>query len=459
MFGRIKKIHFVGIGGIGMSGIAELLYNMGYIITGSDIKESENTKRLQELGIKVYSSHSKENLGDADVVVYTSALDLEENVELKEAFMRKIPVIPRAEMLAELMRMKFSIAVAGTHGKSTTASLIGSILTGSKFDPTIVLGGRLKSSGDNAKLGESEYLVAEADESDRSFLKLFPTIAVITNIDREHLDFYKDLDDIKQTFTKFANSVPFYGSVYLCMDDPNSLSIRSDIDKRVITFGLSPNADIKGLDIERKDFTYSFDLIGNGEKLGRINLSLPGVHNMINAVAACGVCLELGIGFDKIKEGIEACKGVSRRFERKGFENGILVIDDYAHHPSEIEATLKSAREGWKGRIIAVFQPHLYSRTILLKKEFGKAFFQADKVIITDIYPAREEEIPGVSGEIIKDQCKDFGHKDVIYLENIKNIPEYLLPELKEGDMILLLGAGNIYKIADDIIEGIRNKR
>lgn len=459
MFGRIKKIHFVGIGGIGMSGIAELLHNMGYIITGSDIKESENTKRLQELGIKVYSSHSKENLGDADVVVYTSALDLEENVELKEAFMRKIPVIPRAEMLAELMRMKFSIAVAGTHGKSTTTSLIGSILTGSKFDPTIVLGGRLKSSGDNAKLGESEYLVAEADESDRSFLKLFPTIAVITNIDREHLDFYKDLDDIKQTFTKFANSVPFYGSVYLCMDDPNSLSIRSDIDKRVITFGLSPNADIKGLDIERKDFTYSFDLIGNGEKLGRINLSLPGVHNMINAVAACGVCLELGIGFDKIKEGIEACKGVSRRFERKGFENGILVIDDYAHHPREIEATLKSAREGWKGRIIAVFQPHLYSRTILLKKEFGKAFFQADKVIITDIYPAREEEIPGVSGEIIKDQCKDFGHKDVIYLENIKNIPEYLLPELKEGDMILLLGAGNIYKIADDIIEGIRNKR
>lgn len=459
MFGRIEKIHFVGIGGIGMSGIAELLHNMGYIITGSDIKESENTKRLQELGIKVYSSHSEENLGDADVVVYTSALDLEENVELKEAFMRKIPVIPRAEMLAELMRMKFSIAVAGTHGKSTTASLIGSILIGSEFDPTIVLGGRLKSSGDNAKLGESEYLVAEADESDRSFLKLFPTIAVITNIDREHLDFYKDLDDIKQTFTKFANSVPFYGSVYLCMDDPNSLSIRSDIDKRVITFGLSPNADIKGLDIERKDFTYSFDLIGNGEKFGRINLSLPGVHNMINAVAACGVCLELGIGFDKIKEGIEACKGVSRRFERKGFENGILVINDYAHHPREIEVTLKSAREGWKGRIIAVFQPHLYSRTILLKKEFGKAFFQADKVIITDIYPAREEEIPGVSGEIIKDQCKDFGHKDVIYLENIKNIPEHLLSELKEGDMILLLGAGNIYKIADDIIEGIRNKR
>ncbi len=459
MFGRIEKIHFVGIGGIGMSGIAELLHNMGYIITGSDIKESENTKRLQELGIEVYLSHSKENLGDADVVVYTSALNFEENVELQEAFLRKIPVIPRAEMLAELMRMKFSIAVAGSHGKSTTASLIGSILSKGALDPTLVLGGRLKGSGNNAKLGESEYLVAEADESDRSFLKLFPTIAVITNIDREHLDFYRDLDDIKQAFTKFANSVPFYGSVYLCMDDPNSLSIRSDIDKRVITFGLSPNADIKGLAINKKDFTYSFALVANGDRLGRIKLSLPGVHNVINAVAACGVCLELGIEFDKIKKGIEGCEGVTRRFERKGFVNGILIVDDYAHHPTEIESTLKSARDSWNGRIIAVFQPHLYSRTILLKKEFGKAFFQADKVIITDIYPAREEEIPGVSGAIIRDQCRDFGHKDVLYIENMREVPEYLLPELREGDMILLLGAGNIYKIAEDLLEGIRNKR
>lgn len=458
MFGRIKKIHFVGIGGIGMSGIAELLHNMGYIISGSDIKESENTNRLKELGIKVYISHSKENLGDADVVIYTSAANLKENVELKEAFSRRIPVIPRAEMLAELMRMKFSIAVAGTHGKSTTTSLIGSILTNSDFDPTIVLGGRLKSSGDNAKLGESEYLVAEADESDRSFLKLFPTIAVITNIDREHLDFYKDLDDIKQTFIKFSNSVPFYGSVYLCMDDPNSLSIRSEIDKRVITFGLSPNADIKGLNIDRKEFTYSFDLVANGEKLGRINLSLPGVHNVINAVAACGVCMELGLSFDKLKKGIEECKGVSRRFEKKGFINGILVIDDYAHHPKEIEATLKSAREGWKGRIVAIFQPHLYSRTILLKKEFGKSFFQADKVIVTNIYPAREEEIPGVSGELIRDQCKDYGHKDVIYIEKLEDIVKHIVPELKEKDMVILLGAGNIYKIADEIINGIRSK-
>jgi len=458
MFGRIKKIHFVGIGGIGTSGIAELLHNMGYTITGSDIKESENTHRLKKLGIKVYLSHAKENLGDADVVVYTSAVVVEENVELQQAFLRKIPVIPRAEMLAELMRIKFSIAVAGTHGKSSTTSLIGSILSHSNFDPTVILGGRLKSTGDNAKLGESEYLVAEADESDRSFLRLFPTIAVITNIDRDHLDFYKDLDDIKQSFTRFANSVPFYGSVYLCMDDPNSLSIRQDIDKRVITFGLSPNADVKGLNIENKDFAATFDLVANGDKLERIRLTLPGLHNVTNAVAACGVCLELGVGIDKIKEGIEECRGVARRFEKKGFENGILVIDDYAHHPREIEATIKAARDGWKGRIITVFQPHLYSRTILLKKEFGKSFFQADKVIITDIYPAREEKIPGISGAIVKDQCRDFGHKDVLYIENMEDIPGYLAPQLKDGDMVLILGAGNIYKIVEDLLGRIRNK-
>jgi len=459
MFGRIKRIHFVGIGGIGMSGIAELLHNMGYIITGSDIKESENTRRLQELGIEIHLSHSKDNLGDADVVVYTSAVNPKDNVELNEANMRKIPVIPRAEMLAELMRMKFSIAVAGSHGKSTTTSLIGSILQESRYDPTIILGGRLKSSGDNARLGKSEYLVAEADESDRSFLKLFPTIAVITNIDRDHLDIYRDLDDIKQTFLKFANSVPFYGSVYLLMDDPNSLSIRSDIEKRVITYGLSPNADVKGLNVRREGFTYWFDLVANGDKLGSIKLNLPGIHNVTNAVAACGVCLELGIRFDQIKKGIEKCSGVSRRFERKGFENGILVVDDYAHHPREIESTLKAARDGWDGRIIAIFQPHLYSRTILLKKEFGKAFFQADKVIITDIYPAREEPIPGVTGEIIKDQCRDFGHKDVEYIEDKEKIPEFLIPQLKERDMVILLGAGNIYTLAEDILEGIKGKR
>jgi len=458
MFGRFKKVHFVGIGGIGMSGIAELLHNMGFEVTGSDIKESENTKRLKALGIKISIPHNKNNVGNADVVVYTSALS-KDNVELKQANKTNTTISRRAEMLGELMRIKFSIAVAGTHGKSTTTSLVSSILREKKLDPTIIVGGILRSTGNNARLGESEYLVAEADESDRSFLKLFPTVAVITNIDLEHLDVYKDIDDIKDTFKKFANSVPFYGAVHLSMDDPVSLSILTEIERKVITFGLSPNADVKGTNIRRKGFAHCFDLISNGDRIKDIKVNLPGKHNVINAIAACSVALELGVDSKSIKEGISKCSGIARRFEKRGFEKGILVVDDYAHHPREIQATLSGAREGWDGRLVAVFQPHLYSRTILLKKEFGKAFFQADKVIITDIYPAREEPIPGVTGEIIKEQCENFGHKDVEYIENKENITEFLLPQLLKGDMVLLLGAGNIYQIAEDILDGIRNKR
>jgi len=458
MFGRFKKVHFVGIGGIGMSGIAELLHNMGFEVTGSDIKESENTKRLEKLGIKISIPHNKNNVGNADVVVYTSALS-KDNVELKQANKTNITISRRAEMLGELMRMKFSIAVAGTHGKSTTTSLVSSILREKKLDPTIIVGGILRSTGNNARLGESEYLVAEADESDRSFLKLFPTVVVITNIDLEHLDVYKDIDDIKDTFKKFANSVPFYGAVHLSMDDPVSLSILTEIERKVITFGLSPNADVKGTNIRREGFAHCFDLISNGDRIKDIKVNLPGKHNVINAIAACSVALELGVDSKSIKEGISKCSGIARRFEKRGFEKGILVVDDYAHHPREIQATLSGAREGWDGRLVAVFQPHLFSRTILLKKEFGKAFFQADKVIITDIYPAREEPIPGVTGEIIKEQCENFGHKDVEYIENKENITKFLLPQLLKGDMVLLLGAGNIYQIAGNILDGIKNKR
>lgn len=458
MFGRFRKVHFVGIGGIGMSGIAELLYNMGFEITGSDTMESENTKRLRNLGIRISIPHHKDNVGDADVVVYTSALS-KDNVELQQAREKKIPISRRAEMLAELMRMKFSIAVAGTHGKSTTTSLIASILRESKLDPTVIVGGILRISGNNARLGESQYLVAEADESDRSFLKLFPTVAVITNIDADHLDVYKDLDDIKDTFKKFANSVPFYGAVHLSMDDPVSLSIRTEIERKVLTFGLSPNADVKGLNVKREGFVHSFDIIANGDRIENIKVNLPGKHNVINAIAACSVAREMGVDWDGIKEGISKCTGIARRFEKIGCEKEILVIDDYAHHPREIEATLAGARAGWDGRIVAVFQPHLYSRTILLKKEFGKAFFQADKVIITDIYPSREEPIPGVTGEIIKEQCRNFGHKDVEYVENRKEIPKLLLPRLSKGDMVIFLGAGNIYEIAEDMLDEIKNKR
>ncbi|MEJ2355218.1 MAG: UDP-N-acetylmuramate--L-alanine ligase [candidate division WOR-3 bacterium] len=457
MFGRFKKVHFIGIGGIGMSGIAELLWNMGFEVTGSDIKNSENIKRLRKLGIKINIPHNKDNVGDADVVVYTSALS-KDNVELQQAKENNTPISRRAEMLAELMRIKFSIAIAGTHGKSTTTSLIASILREKKLDPTIIVGGILRSTGNNSRLGESEYLVAEADESDRSFLKLFPTVAVITNIDMEHLDVYKDLDDIKDTFIKFANSVPFYGNVHLFMDDSVSLSILTEIERKVITFGFSPNADVMGTNIKREGFSHSFDLVSKDIKIEDINVNLPGKHNVINAIAACSVALELGIDPDSIKEGISKCTGIARRFEKRGFEKGILVVDDYAHHPREIESTLAGARAGWDGRIIAVFQPHLYSRTILLKKEFGKAFFQADKVIITDIYPAREEPIPGVTGEIIKDQCRNFGHKDVEYIEKKEDIPGFLIPQLSEGDMVILLGAGSIYTIAGDIIDGIKSR-
>ncbi len=457
MFGKFKKIHFIGIGGIGMSGIAELLWNMGFEVTGSDIKDSENIKRLKNLGIKISIPHNKDNVGDSDVVVYTSAVS-KDNVELQQAKKTNTPISRRAEMLAELMRIKFSIAVAGTHGKSTTTSLVASILKEKELDPTIIVGGILRSTGNNARLGESEYLVAEADESDRSFLKLFPTVAVITNIDLEHLDVYKDLDDIKDTFKRFANSVPFYGSIHLSMDDPVSLSILTEIERRVITFGLSPNADVRGMNIKREGFSHSFDLISNGVNIRNIPVNLPGKHNVLNAIAACSVALELGIDVESIKDGIGKCTGIARRFEKRGLEKGILVIDDYAHHPREIESTLAGAREGWDGRIVAVFQPHLYSRTILLKKEFGKAFFQADKVIVTDIYPSREEPIPGVTGEIIKDQCRNFGHKDVEYIGIKEEIPKFLVPQLSKGDMVILLGAGNIYNIAEDIIDGIKSK-
>lgn len=458
MFGKFKKIHFVGIGGIGMSGIAELLHNMGFEVTGSDIKESENTRRLKDLGVKITIPHHKDSVKDADVVVYTSAVSPKKNVELKQARSLKTPISRRAEMLAELMRMKFSIAVAGTHGKSTTTSLISSILRESNLDPTIIVGGRLRSTGDNSRLGESEYLVAEADESDRSFLKLFPTVAVITNIDAEHLDVYKDLKDIKDTFTKFANSVPFYGAVHLSVDDPVSLSIRTEVERKVVTFGLSPNADVKGLNVKREGFAHYFDLISNGNRIENIKVNLPGKHNVINAIAACSVALGLEVYSESIKKGIGKCSGIARRFEKRGFEKGILVVDDYAHHPKEITSTIAGARAGWDGRIIAVFQPHLYSRTILLKKEFGKAFFQADKVVITDIYPAREDPIPGVTGEIIKNQCMNFGHKDVEYIEDKSEIADFLIPQLSKGDMVLLLGAGDIYKVSEDILDGITNE-
>ncbi len=458
MFGEIKRIHFVGIGGIGMSGIAEVLNSMGYSITGSDLKESSVTKYLKDLGIKITIGHSKKNVYNADVLVYSSAVR-PDNVEILEARRRKIPVIPRAEMLAELMRMKFSIAIAGSHGKTTTTSMVGQILLECGADPTIIVGGKLRIIGTNARLGKGKYLVAEADESDRTFLKLFPTISIITSIDEEHLDRYIDIKDIKNAFIDFANRVPFFGTVYLCYEDKNAIFIRNLIEKRVVTYGLSLEADIKGLELKRDGFYYSFLFQGNGTKFGRVKLNVPGIHNVLNAVAAIGVGLELGFSFDKVKNAIEHVEGVISRFEIKAKTEEFLIVDDYAHHPREIESVLKTAREGWKGRIIAIFQPHLFSRTILLKDRFGKAFFDADLVYITDIYPSREERIPGITGKIISDAIKGYGHKNVRYIENMDDIYKELADELKPGDMIITMGAGNINRVGEKIADYVKNKR
>ena len=458
MFGEIKKIHFVGIGGIGMSGIAEVLNSMGYSITGSDLKESSITKYLKDLGIEVTIGHSKKNVHNADVLVYSSAVR-PDNVEILEAKRRKIPVIPRAEMLAELMRMKFSIAVAGSHGKTTTTSMVGQILLECGVDPTVIVGGKLRIMGTNARLGKGKYLVAEADESDKTFLKLFPTISIITSIDEEHLDRYIDIKDIKKAFIDFANRVPFFGTVYLCYEDKNAVFIRNLIEKRVVTYGLSLEADIKGLELKRDGFYYSFLFQGNGTKFGRVKLNVPGIHNVLNAVAAIGVGLELGLPFDKVRNAIEHFEGVIRRFEIKAKTDEFLIVDDYAHHPREIESVLKTAREGWDGRIIAIFQPHLFSRTILLKDRFGKAFFDADLVYITDIYPSREERIPGITGKIISDAIKGYGHKNVHYIENMDDIYKELAGELKPGDMVITMGAGNINRIGEKIADYVKNKR
>ncbi len=450
MFGEYKNIHFVGIGGIGMSGIAELLHILKFKVTGSDIYRSEITERLEKMGIKISYEHKSENVANADVVVYSSAIK-ENNPEIVEAKKLNLPIIQRAEMLAELMRMKFSIAVAGTHGKTTTTSLIGHILTEGGLDPTIVVGGRIRGPEINARLGMGEYLVCEADESDKSFLKLFPTISVITNIDEEHMDKYVDKNDIIETFIEFANRIPFYGNIYLNYEDINCREIRNKINKNITFYGFSKEARIRATSLKRESFYYSFSCEIENKKLGEIKLNIPGVHNILNSLAAIGVAVDMGIPFEKIKDSIRSFRGVIRRFEIKCVRDNIMIVDDYAHHPREIISTLRTAREGWDGRIIAVFQPHLYSRTILLKDEFGKSFYDADIVIITDIYPSREEKIPNITGELIAKTLKDYGHREVYYVENMKEIPSFLKKLIRNKDMIITIGAGNINKVAEEL--------
>ena len=456
MFKNIHKVHFVGIGGIGMSGLAEILLSQGFEVSGSDRALTEITDHLAELGVTIYEGHSPDNLKDADVLVYSSAVT-PDNPEVKAAIERKIPVIKRAEMLAESMRMKYGIGIAGTHGKTTTTSMVGLTLTEGNIDPTIIVGGKLSGlGGTNARLGHGEFIVVEADEFDRTFLKLTPTIAALTTLESEHLDTYKDLDDIQSAFIEFANKVPFYGFVVLCLDESGLQDIIPAINKKIITYGITPQADVRALDITHKQFSSEFLVKYKNEDLGRIKLNIPGLHNVKNSLVPVIIGKELGIDFSVIKRALESFSGVYRRFEVK-YNKEILVVDDYAHHPTETSATLAGIRAGWDRRLIAVFQPHLYTRTRDFYQEFGRSFLNSDIFICTDVYPAREEPIKGVTGELIADAAKKFGHKNVYYEPDKNKIP-LLIDKLKtDGDIIITMGAGDIWKFGEEFVRMIKN--
>lgn len=458
MYGKIKKIHFVGIGGIGMSGIAEVLLNLDYQVSGSDLKESETTRRLVSLGGVVAYGHRGENLDDVDVVVTSTAIR-SDNPEVQEAHRRAIPVIPRAEMLAELMRMKYGLAIAGTHGKTTTTSMVATILSHGGIDPTVVIGGRLDLFGSNAKLGQGKFLVAEADESDGSFLKLSPTIAVVTNIDADHLDFYSGIEEIREIFVNFINKVPFYGLAVLCLDDENIQMLLPEVKKRLITYGFNSQADLQASDIDHDESGTSFNVQLQGEELGRISFQMPGRHNVLNAMAAIAVGLELQLPFDVIAEGFKDFGGVQRRFQIKGEVNDIMVVDDYGHHPAEIKATLSAARDGWDRRIVAVFQPHRYSRTQALYDDFVTAFYQADHVAIMDIYAASEDPIPGVDAECLVAGISEHGHKSCSYAGSSEAMIDHLLAVVEPGDMVITLGAGSIWQTGEEFLQRLTERK
>jgi len=455
---KLNRIHMVGIGGTGMCGIAEVLLNLGYQVSGSDLQENEATIRLRNLGAQIFIGHSADNLKEADVVVISSAVK-EDNVEVARAKALKIPVIPRAEMLAELMRMKYGIAVAGAHGKTTTTSMTAQVLEAGGYDPTIIVGGRLNTVGSNAKLGEGDFIVAEADESDRSFLYLSPFIAVLTNIDEEHLDQYGTLNEIKKTFVYFANKVPFYCPVILCIDDPNLRSIMPQIERKIITYGFSPEADIQARDFEFDGFSSYSTLYVHGQKAGRLELNVPGQHNILNALAATAVGLDLDIEMQTILQALEDYSGTGRRFELKRVVNDIMIIEDYAHHPTEIKATLQAARTGWKRRLVVAFQPHRFSRLARLQREFTTAFRQADLLFLTEIYPAGEKPIPGVSGRNLFEEIWRSGQTNVWFEPELDKLPALLANELRPGDMLLVLGAGHINRIIPEVIKILEKEK
>ena len=450
MFKKAKRIHFVGIGGIGMSGIAELLLNLKFYITGSDINQSQNVKRLESRGINISINHSADNVKNADVVVYSSAVK-QNNPELIAAHKRNIPVIRRAEMLAELISLKqTSIAVGGTHGKTTTSSMIGTMLEEAGYDPTLVVGGLVSNLNSNVKLGSGDVIVVEADEYDRSFLALNPTIAVVTNLEMEHTDCYSDFEDLETAFLQYCNSVPFYGEVILCADSPSLMKISKNIKKPIVTYGTSPLADFRAINIMYKAGKSFYNLVHNKKDFGQIIINAPGNHNVLNSLSAIALGIELNIPFDKLKSGINNYRGVRRRFDIKENNSEIMVVDDYAHHPTEVNATITAAKTGWKKKIVSVFQPHLFTRTRDFYKEFAESLFQSDYIIITDIYPAREEPIKEISSQLIVKELKRLGHQKIIYIENLTELNDTLDNLGLDNHMVITMGAGDIWRYNDE---------
>jgi UDP-N-acetylmuramate--alanine ligase len=455
MYQSIKHIYFVGIGGAGMSGIAEVLLNLGYRVSGSDLKLSETTERLQKRGATVYQGHHEQHVTDIDVVVTSSAVKTG-NPEVIAARSRAIPVIPRAEMLAELMRLKYGIAVAGAHGKTTTTSLIGTVLDRGGISPTVVIGGKLNTINTNTILGSGDFMVVEADESDGSFLKLSPTIAVVTNIDPEHLDHYGSVDEIKRAFITFTNKIPFYGLTILCLDNQHVQDLIPHLEKRYLTYGLTPQADLQACDISARGLSMNFTVLRHREELGTIELPIPGVHNVLNALAAIATAMEIKLPFPIIQEALKTFGGVQRRFQLKGTFNGINLIDDYGHHPTEIQATLRAAKAIWKGRLVVLFQPHRYTRTRDLYREFLSAFNQADLLLLTDIYPAGEDPLPGVTSEVLVRGIRERGHKNVLYVPRREETADKLISLLKPGDTVITLGAGDIWQLGEELMRKLQ---
>lgn len=453
-FGRIRHVHMVGIGGIGMSSIAEVLLTRGFVVSGSDLQRSEVTDRLESLGATVHEGHAAEHVRGAHVVVHSSAVPAASNPETVEAARLRIPIIPRSVMLGELMRTKYGIGIAGTHGKTTTTSMAGLVVAEGGFDPTIIVGGKVSVFGSNAVAGEGDVILVEADEYDRTFLRLTPSLAVITNIEEEHLDIYEGLDDLLDAFTRFAGSVPFFGAAICCLDDPNVQRIVGRIDRRVVTYGTTRQAAVRADRIRQDGLTMRFDVLHEGDRLGTVELAVPGLHNVRNALAAVAVGLELDIPFDRIRDGLGRFSGVQRRLHRIGEVGDVLVVDDYAHHPTEIRATLETAARTWPDRrIVAVFQPHLYSRTRDFLEDFARSFFDADVLFVTDVYAAREDAVEGIDGGRVAGQALAFGHRSVHYEPDRELLPALVAGHVRPGDLVLTLGAGDIWRFSRALLD------